>query len=294
MRQYEERIIIYLKGKKLNTVIHFIDVGQGNMVLIEATDEKYYICDCNVTSNNDSLVLSYIASVIGVGTPITAFINTHRDADHIRGIKKIHEHFPIKNIWESGHPGTTTDSHEYTDYMDLRRKVGSQEKKRKTRKDLGMTRLRYLSSKDERLEKNANAQGLVMKIEHWNSNSIGSSVILPGDCDAETWRYAIMDDYSKADLKASILMAAHHGSISFFDDPHDTENYYTGHIKTIAPGITVVSVGDNQHGHPDKKAIELYEKYTSGSKQGNKILTTQKKGNMKLTLKNDGWSLSAV
>ncbi|WP_415912780.1 ComEC/Rec2 family competence protein [Neptuniibacter sp. QD37_11] len=278
----------------MSTVIHFIDVGQGNMVLMEATDGKYYLCDCNVTNDNEEKVLSYMASVIGWYTPITAFICTHRDADHMRGIKKIHDYFPIQSIWDSDHPGTTTTSSEYKDYMDLRRRVGNRVKKKKTREDLGMTRLRYLSAKDERLEKNANAQGLVIKVEHWNSSNCGSSVILTGDCDAETWKSAIMQDYNEADVKASILMGAHHGSISFFDDPADDKYYYIGHIKAINPDMTIISVGDNAHGHPDSEAIDLYERYTQGSKQGNKVFTTQDKGTLKLTLKDQGWSLNVV
>jgi len=108
----------------LNTVIHFIDVGQGNMVLLEATDRKFYLCDCNVTNENEDSVLSYLAGVIGWGTIFSAFICTHRDADHMRGIKKVHEYFPVESIWDSGHPGTTTNSSEYQEYMDLRREVG--------------------------------------------------------------------------------------------------------------------------------------------------------------------------
>jgi beta-lactamase superfamily II metal-dependent hydrolase len=119
-------------------------------------------------------------------------------------------------------------------------------------------------------------------------------VLITGDCDAETWRYAIMEDYSTSDVKTTILMAAHHGSISFFDDPADTENYYNDHILAIKPAMTIISVGNNQHGHPDKKALELYGKYSSGSTQGNKVFTTQEKGTMKLTLKNDGTSLIFV
>lgn len=137
----------------MNTTVHFIDVGQGNMVLIEASNGEYYICDCNVTNANESRVINYVASVIGSGTSISAFICTHRDADHMRGVKKIHNYFPIKRIWDSGHSGTTTNSNEYLEYMNLRRQVGNEEKKRLTRQDLGMTRLRYLSAKDERLEK---------------------------------------------------------------------------------------------------------------------------------------------
>ena len=278
----------------MNTVLHFIDVGQGHMVLIEASNEEYFICDCNITNDNENYVLNYIADIIDVGDSISAFLCTHRDADHMRGIKKIHKYFPIKCIWDTGYSGTTTNSNEYTDYMDLRRKVGFKEKKRLTYQDFGMTRFRYFSAKDERLDKNANAQGLVIKIEHWNREYCGSSALILGDCDAETWRYAIMEDYSKSDVKASILMAAHHGSISFFDDPSDDKNYYTNHIIAIKPAMTIISVGDNQHGHPDKKALELYNKYSSGSNKGNKVYTTQEKGTIKLTLKDDGWSLSVI
>lgn len=278
----------------MSTVIHFIDVGQGNMVLIEATNGNYYVCDCNITNDNEDSVLDYLGGAIGWGTKISAFICTHRDADHMRGIKKLHTYFPIASIWDSGYPGTTTDSIEYHEYMELRRGVGFREKEKRTRQDLSMTRLRYLSAKDERLEKNANAQGLVIKVEHRYNSSCKSSVILTGDCDAETWRYGIMKDYKASDVDASILMGAHHGSITFFDDPADTENYYTAHMQAINPAMTIISVGDNAHGHPDKKSVELYKKYSAGSNKGNKVYTTQDKGNIKLTLKDNGWSLNFV
>lgn len=264
------------------------------MVLLEATDGRYYLCDCNVTNENEASILNYLGKTIGWGTHLSAFICTHRDADHMRGITKVHEYFPVNRIWDSGHPGTTTNSSEYLEYMQLRRTVGFDEKKKLTRQDLGMTRLRYLSARDERLERNANAQGLVIKVEHWNRNSCGSSAILTGDCDAETWRHGILKDYATGEVSASILMGAHHGSISFFDDPADTRNYYTDHVRAIKPAMTIISVGDNAHGHPDRKAIELYEKYSTGSSQGNKVFTTQDKGTMKLVLKDDGWSLNAV
>lgn len=275
-------------------MIHFIDVGQGNMVLIEADNGGFYICDCNITNENEDGILDYLGDVIEWGTHISAFICTHRDADHMRGITKIHKYFPIQSIWDSGYPGTTTNSSEYSEYMKLRRTVGYVEKTKLTYQDLGMTRLRYLSSTDERLDKNANAQGLIIKVEQYNSENIGSSAILTGDCDAETWRYGVMEDYSKNDVSASILMAGHHGSITFFDDPVDPNNYYTDHIEAINPSMTIVSVGKNSHGHPDKNALGLYEQYSTGSNKGNKVYTTQAKGTMKLTLKDNGWSLHAA
>jgi len=108
------------------------------MILLEATNGKFYLCDCNVTDDNEDSALNYLGGVIGWGTTISAFICTHRDADHMRGIKKVHEYFPVASIWDSGHPGTTTNSTEYREYMELKRAVGFEEKKKLTRQDLGM------------------------------------------------------------------------------------------------------------------------------------------------------------
>lgn len=277
------------------TIIHFIDVGQGNMVLIETHSGKKFVFDCNITNDNEDAVLQYVADQIDWGTPLDAFICSHRDADHIRGIKKLHADFPIGKIWDSDYPGTTTDSSEYREYMSLRREVGPKVIKRNTRQDFGRTRFRYMSAKDERLPKNANAQGIIIKVEQRTADgeTTLSSAMLTGDSDAETWRYGVMKDYSSNDVKSSILMAGHHGSITFFDDPGDTKHYYEAHTKAIKPAMTIISVGENGYGHPDTKAIDLYKKHSTGSNKKNKIRRTDKDGNIKLTLKEEsGWSLN--
>jgi beta-lactamase superfamily II metal-dependent hydrolase len=56
--------------------------------------------------------------------------------------------------------------------------------------------------------------------------------------------------------------------------------------------MTIISVGDNAHGHPDKKSIEFYEKHSSGASNGDKVYRTDKNGNILLTLKDGGgWSI---
>lgn len=69
-------------------------------------------------------------------------------------------------------------------------------------------------------------------------------------------------------------MAAHHGSISFFDDPDDEKHYYTTHIQAISPAMTIISVGKNNYGHPDETAVKFYRKYSTGSDNGNKVYRT--------------------
>lgn len=277
------------------TIVHFIDVGQGNMVFIEAADGKKFVFDCNITDKNEDRVLGYVYNQIGTGKRLTAFICSHRDAEHIRGVKKLNARFPISEIWDSGYPGTTTDTQEYRDYMALRRQVGSKIIKKKTRKDFGRTRFRYLSAEDDRLPSKSNAQGIIIKIEHRSADGTRSltSTMLTGDGDAQTWRDGVMVDYSKSEVSSTILMAAHHGSIDFFNDPRDEKHYYSEHIKSIEPKMTLISVGPNSYEHPDKTAVDLYRKYSTGPNKGNKVYRTDQQRTMKLTLKdNGGWELN--
>jgi len=271
------------------TEIHFVDVGQGNMVLIKADDGSRFVFDCNITQDNEARVLAYVAKVFGKGNAIKAFICSHRDADHMRGVKKLHAQNPISKIWDSGYAGTTTDSTEYREYMDLRRQVGERLIKRKNREDYGKTRLLFMSDADERLPKNANAQGIVIKVEQRSQtgDSCLESAMLPGDSDAEIWRDGILKDYLTSEVKSTILMAAHHGSDTFFNIPSE-QNWYTTHLQAIKPAMVIISVGPNTHDHPKAKALEFYEKYATGTNNGNKIARTDKKGTMKLTLKSEG------
>jgi competence protein ComEC len=282
--------------RQMATEIHFVDVGQGNMVLIKADNGTRFVFDCNITEDNETRVLSYVSKVFGRGSSIAAFICSHRDADHMRGVRKLHQQNPISKIWDTGYAGTTTDSTEYREYMDLRRRIGDRLIKRQMREDYGKTRLRFMSDADERMPNDANAQGLVIKVEQRSQtgDSCLASVMLPGDSDAQVWRDGILMDYAATDVQSSILMAAHHGSNSFFDIPGD-RYWYTSHIEAIKPAVVIISVGANTHGHPDKQALSLYEKYATGSNLGNKVARTDQRGTIKLTLKTEGeWTLENI
>ena len=265
------------------------------MALVECANGTNFVVDCNITEDNKHRILSYLAANLGRRSHLRAFICTHRDADHMRGVRILHENFPIQEIWDSDYPGTSTDSPEYEAYMRLRRSVGSKVLKKRFRNDFGTTRFRYLSAQDGRLPSDANEQGIVLKVEQLTPDKLTfeSSTILTGDSGAATWKHGILKDYTAEAVSCDILLAAHHGSTTFFDDPDDDRYYYTGHMKSTKPAMVIVSVGANSYGHPDKKALELYMKYSSGSRQGDKLFRTDHQGTMKLILKaGGGWSLN--
>ena len=160
--------------------------------------------------------------------------------------------------------------------------------------DYGRTRFRYLSAKDDRLPGNANDQGIVLKIEHRSpdmSRILGSTMVT-GDSSFATWKDGILKDCRAQDVSCNILMAAHHGSLDFFQDP-GSNNYYRDHVKAMKPAMTIISVGPNSYGHPDETALRLYRENSTGSSDGHKVFRTDRQHTMKLDLKDGGgWSLS--
>ena len=279
----------------MSTLVHFIDVDQGNMVLVQCADGTNFMVDCNITEDNENRVLNYVAKQIGQRGQLSVFICTHRDADHMRGVRTLHNRFPIGTIWDSGYPGTSPDADEYKAYMQLRRHVPSHIVGRGNYKDWGRTHIKFLSAKDDRLPDNANDQGLVLKVEERSTNmsNVLGSTILTGDGSSPVWRDGILKDYSAKDLSCDILMAPHHGSLDFFDHP-DKRYYYADHIRAMAPALTIISVGKNNYGHPDPNAVKRYTEHSRGLNNGDKIYRTDHQHTVRLTIKDEGGCSLAI
>lgn len=264
-----------------STVVFVLNVGHGNMVLMRTSSGHSIMFDCNVTEDNKSRILGEVGKGLdGIGH-IDRFICSHRDADHIRGIRLVHQHFPIREIVDCGYQGTTTDSDDYKDYMSLRNQILSKCAKKRDLYSYGETNLHVLSAKDSRLANNANDQGIVLQIEHPRSASgyTSTRMILPGDSSGETWKNAIMMDYSYMTLESQILLAAHHGSRTFFEIGGQS-GYYTEHIKCIKPEIVIVSVGPNPYGHPNEDAMRRYGMYCIGNNHRKPVEKTETRGSL--------------
>ena len=259
---------------------HLLNVGQGNMAIIILPNDFVLVCDCNITNENEEFVFAYLSRIMPRKS-IGVFVNTHRDADHLRGIKKLHKKYPITTLYDSGVSGNT-DAIEYQQYMEIRRSVSCHE----ISDGMYMKAypfVKFLNGKRAGLSE-INAQSIVMHIDH-----NGSSILLAGDSDVEAWIKYIMQE-SKDQVNSLVLYASHHGSLSFFNSNSDKYYDYVKHLEEINPAITIISVGEgNPHGHPDPKAIAHYEQYSYGTTDsGQKIFRTDKHGHIKLELHGQG------
>ena len=88
--------------------VHFIDVGQGDAILVDLQDIEMLIDGGDRTSGVVSYLKGYVDGALEV------MIATHPHADHIGGLIDVLAAFEVKQIW---HNGDTTTSKTYSDFM---------------------------------------------------------------------------------------------------------------------------------------------------------------------------------
>ncbi len=92
-------------------IVHFIDVGQGDCILVETPCETYMLVDAGTRASGDTVV-GYLQN-LGI-EELKKVVATHPHADHIGGLISVYES-PIEVIttYDSGYPHDTLTYEEY-------------------------------------------------------------------------------------------------------------------------------------------------------------------------------------
>ncbi len=222
------------------TKIHFIDVGQGDAVLIEQ-DGCFALIDAGDRDAEDALI-SYLQRA-GVER-LTLLVMTHPHADHIGSMRAVVEAFPVDTILlpdftKAPIPTTST----FTKLLEAVREHGVKALTARTGDvfALGAGTLTVLG--DGVGTENLNDLSLVTIFE-----ASGVRYFSSGDGEKPVER-ALLD--SGADVRANLYKAAHHGSST-----SNTQEL----LEAVHPRVVVISCGkDNSYGHPHREALEAYE-----------------------------------
>jgi len=223
-----------------NLTVHFIDVGQGDAILLEYGDREMLV-DAGDNGKGDD-VANFVKGE-GV-TSLDYVVATHPHADHIGGMSVILDEFPIGNFIDSGYPHTTKT------YEDMLNKIDSKNipfttVKRGDKIDFasGIT-VEVLNPGSSYFTDDLNQNSVVLKVTDGQV-----SFLLMGDAGIEA-ENAIMHD--RYDVDADILKVGHHGS--------RTASGAT-FISAVSPDVSVIEVGeDNDYGHPHAEALEILQK----------------------------------
>ncbi|MFY9176049.1 MAG: ComEC/Rec2 family competence protein [Caldicoprobacterales bacterium] len=218
-------------------IVHFIDVGQGDSILVQLPNQQNMLIDAG-DNDKGQVVVDYIEKQ-GVSR-IDYLIATHPHADHIGGMDHVIDHFEIGDIYMPKVAHTTKT------YMDLLEAIDRKNLKiRAAQAGMDITiddvRADILAPDSQLKSDNLNDYSIVIKLTY------GQTVfLLQGDAERKT-EEAILT--SGIDVEADVIKLGHHGSTT-----SSTSNY----IDAVDPDYAIVSAGEgNKYGHPHKEVVAL-------------------------------------
>lgn len=241
--------------------VHFIDVGQGDSILIQVNNKNLLI-DSGPNKSEDKLK-KYLKKL-----NISKFdyiIATHPHEDHIGNMSYIINNFDVLNFYAPKVENSTKAFETMVESLirkDLKIKVLKANIKSI---DLGKNIVVDVFSPFSNSYEDLNNYSPIVKISYGNT-----SFLFTGDAEVLSENEVLNAGF---DLKCDVLKIGHHGSSS-----STSENF----LKASNPSIAVISVGeDNTYGHPTDTVLSRLKE--------TKIYRTDINGNIVIT--SDGLSL---
>jgi len=216
--------------------VHFIDVGQGDSILIQAPLKSVLIDGGN--RNDDAM--NYLAA-LGV-EKLDIVISTHPHADHIRGLIRVLETIPVGEVIDPGVVHTTQVFERYLITID-RLGIKFTEGRAGMTRDLGGVMMEIIHPVSPS-RRHLNDASVVVKLTHGEV-----SFLLTGDAELDSEREMLSRGH---DVSANILKVGHHGSKT---------STSADFLKAVSPKTAVIMCGEsNSYGHPHAEVIERLKK----------------------------------
>jgi len=218
----------------------FLDVGQGDAILIRTPDGKNVLLDGGPSP-------AALMSELGRRLPfwdrtVDLLILTHPDDDHITGLLPVLERYDVEQVME---PGWEVETPVYAEWEALieRRHIARTFPRAGTQVDLGRgVRLEVLHPGNTWIKgtgSDTNNNGLVMRLTMGQA-----SFLFTADIEVEAERRLLS---AGANLDCTILKVPHHGAGTSLSEDF---------LRATDPQIGVISVGqDNDFGHPAEGTI---------------------------------------
>ena len=243
--------------------VRFLDVGQGDSILLACGDETMLI-DGGPVEEGQFLVSRLNRLDV---TGLTYVVNTHPDEDHCGGLAAVLAKYPAEHVYSSVTEYTTKVFSNVVKYAD---EQGHPVEVPQTGDSwtLGSASVQIIGPVQTYSDPNNGS--LVLRVDYG-----GTSFLFTGDMEQKA-EADLMD--SGANVRADVLKAGHHGS------PTSSSEAF---LEAVAPSIAVISVGeDNDYGHPSADVLARLEAL------GTTIYRTDTQGEIIIT--SDGQTLTVT
>lgn len=238
-----------------NLIIHYVDVGQGDCILIGQNNE-YVLIDAG--NNEDGELLVDYFKQLGI-EKFKYVIGTHAHEDHIGGIDNIINNFELEHFYM---PDVITTTKTFEDVLDAL----LAKKKAFETPNIGDTfklndasfEVLYLGKDKSDL----NNTSIVLKLTYKNT-----TYLFMGDATSKVEKILLDNEVN---LNSDVLKVGHHGS---------QYSSTAAFLKQVSPSYAVIQVGENNdYNHPKQITLNKLEKLKTltyrTDKHGTIILTS--------------------
>ena len=244
--------------------VHFIDVGQGDCILIEGSGESVLI-DAGENDQGDE-VLGYL-SAAGI-EDIDLAVGTHPHSDHIGGMDTVLEGITVGRLMLSDVPDSIVPTtRTYLDLLDAAEETGTEMFYGYPGDQVSicggtLTVLGPVEDYDD-----LNDESLVIRFDYGES-----SFLFTGDEESGAEEDLLA---SGTDIGADVLKVGHHGS-----NTSSSEEF----LRAVGPEIAVIECGEgNDYGHPHLEVLERLEAVSAAvyrtDLDGSVVVTADGSGN---------------
>jgi competence protein ComEC len=247
---------------KQDLTVAFLDVGQGDAILIDTAGDRQILID----GGPNKKVLSELSKILPFyDRSIDVVIATHPDQDHIGGLLDVLERYKVNLVIE---PGLESATAVYKGLENLIEEKGVKKILARRGMKLALSDGAYLlvlfpdrgvSGMD------TNDASIVAKLVYGDT-----SFLLTGDSPQKIENYLASIDANR--LKTNVLKLGHHGSKT------SSSETFLGYAN---PDYAIISAGkDNRYGHPHQETLDILKRFEI------KTLRTDKLG--AIIMKTDG------
>ena len=268
--------------------VTFLDVGQGDCILVQTDSGENYLFDCGSTSRTGvgEYVLVPFLKYNGIQKLDAVFVS-HPDADHANGILELLalgqengvevRQLILPDIAEELRKNQLSELIEMVSMADQRRPIEIRYTSAGDAWECGSARFTCLNPAEGWSTENKNAYSECFYVEFLERSTRGAdqksavTMLLTGDVEGEG-EEALMRQLALRGIgQVDILKVAHHGSRGATSEEF---------LELIRPGIAVISCGsNNRYGHPHAELLERLET------EGSLIISTAHNGAVEVRVK---------
>jgi competence protein ComEC len=252
--------------------VTFLDVGQGDSILVEFPGRKKMLVDGGGTPDSSFDIGEQVVSPFlwrrGI-KKLDYLVLTHAHPDHLNGLVAVARNFRIVEFWEAFSPDRSPA------YEELIQSLSSVSRRRRVFRGFRLREGRVMidilhPEESAPLKRKAdNDDSLVLRL-----SADGISILLAADIGRASEK-VILDDEAVA--RSQVLKSPHHGSRSSSSEAF---------LAAVGPLVVVISAGrGNPYGVPHPEVLRRYEA------AGMIILRTDLHGAVEITAQDPGLSI---